>query len=452
VRSGFLERTSEGGVATVVFHHALVQDAAYSRLLRRRQRELHLRVAEVAEDLYGAGDHVIDLLARHLYLGEAGQKAVAYLVRAGERARKLFANDEAILHLQRAAELAPDDDEIRLGLADLQELVGNYDKALDAYEAVRSTAVGDVRAWRGLAATYRKRGEYLNAFMTVNEAFETEQLRGKDLAPLWLEAGWSLSVSGRVDQAIEVLEAGLETAREETPVIGHIMLQLARAETMQGRSFEALERELEARRIFENADDVHGLTTTMRLLGDTYRTRGELDEAAAALRTGLELAERTGSVEEIGNSLGNLALVELERRNFAEAVACNLRAIEEFERIGHAAGRAQIYANLAWTLLHAGENQEALGYAERAIEAAQAIGHQLATADATDTIARIALTEGRLQDAGNHAEEAADQYVQAGAAPQAAESLELAAQAWEQTDDEERARALRERARSLSST
>jgi adenylate cyclase len=449
VGAGLLDRTAED---ELTFHHALVQDVAYARLLRRRRRELHLKVAEVAEALYGAGDDVIDLLARHLYLGEAGERAVAYLVRAGERAAHLYANEEALLHFAHAAELAPDDVEIRLRLADLQELVGNYEDALDAYDAVRSTATGDIRAWRGLAATYRKRGEYLNAFMTVNEAFETEQLRGEDLAPLWLEAGWSLSVSGRVEQAIEVLQAGLETARERTPVIGHIMLQLARAETVQGRSPEALQRELEARQIFEEADDVHGLATTMRLLGDTYRTRGELDDAATALRAGLELAERTGSVEEIGNCLGNLALVELERGNFAEAVDCNLRAIEEFERIGHGAGRAQTYANLAWTLLHAGENQEALAYAERAIEAARAIGHQLAVADATDTIARIALTEGRLQDAGSHAEEAADQYVQAGAAPQAAESLKLAAQAWEQADDEERARALRERARSLSPT
>ena len=37
------------------------------------------KVAEVAETLYGAGDNAIDLLARHLYLGEAGAKALDYL-------------------------------------------------------------------------------------------------------------------------------------------------------------------------------------------------------------------------------------------------------------------------------------------------------------------------------------------------------------------------------------
>ena len=83
LESGLLERGRDGGEDVVIFHHALVQDAAYSRLLRRQRRTLHLRVAEVAESLYGAGDETIDLLARHLYLGEAGEKAAEYLVRAG---------------------------------------------------------------------------------------------------------------------------------------------------------------------------------------------------------------------------------------------------------------------------------------------------------------------------------------------------------------------------------
>src|SRR5207249_823301 len=128
LRAGFLEHALEDDERVVVFHHALVQDAAYSRLLRRRQRELHLRVADNAESLYGSGDHVIDLLARHLYLG-GSEKAIEYLRRAGGRALRLYANEEAILHFGRALELSPDDIELRLQVADLHELVGDYDEA-----------------------------------------------------------------------------------------------------------------------------------------------------------------------------------------------------------------------------------------------------------------------------------------------------------------------------------
>ena len=449
LRAGFLDREIEDGEELVLFHHALVQDAAYSRLLRRHQRDVHLRVAQEAERLYGSGDHAIDLLARHLYLG-GDAKAGDYLRRAGERATRLYANAEAILHFARALELVPDDVELRLQVADLHELVGDYDEALRLYEEVLG-ATNDVRAWRGLAATLRKQGRYDEALTVVDEAFRTDALRDADIAPLWLEQGWTLSVSGHVEQAADVLQAAIVAVdgRRE-PIVGRLLLQLARAETLQGRLDAALEHGVEAQRMFDDAGDVRGLATALRLLGDTHRTRGELDEAATALRRGLELAEQTGTVEEIGNCLGNLAMVELERGRLAEAVACNLRAIEEFERIGHGAGRAHIYANLAWTHFHAGDHQEALRYAEQAIETASAIGHPLAAADAVDTIARIALSEGRAHDAVERAQEAAERYLDAGAAPQAASSLELAADAWEQIGEEERARASRERARSLA--
>jgi class 3 adenylate cyclase/tetratricopeptide (TPR) repeat protein len=449
VQSGFLERTSEGGVATVVFHHALVQDAAYSRLLRRRQRELHRRVAEVAEGLYGSGDHVIDLLARHLYLGEAGQKAVAYLVRAGERARRLFANDEAILHFERAAQLAPDDDEIRLGLADLVELVGRYDEALELYRVTRQRT-RDVRAWRGLAATYRKRGEYVSALATVDEAFSTKELKEADLTSLWLEAGWTLYLSSHVDQAIDVLNAGIEAADARAlPILGHLFAHLARAEILDDHADEALIHALRAQSLLEEWDDLRGVASAIRVAGDAHRVLGHLDESARSLRRGLELAERIGSVEEIGACLINLGVAELERGEHEEAIACYRRAIEEFERIGHASGRTIGYSNLAYALTEAGHYSEALAACEIARDLARAIGHPLTLAETTDTMAVADLRQGRYASAARLAEEAAALFLDLGAVRRATESYELAAEAWTQADELERAHTAREQARSI---
>src|SRR5439155_21756569 len=104
-RAGLLDRTAgTQGDDVLAFHHALVQDVAYSRVLRRRRVELHRRVADVAEELYGSGEDVIELLARHLFLGGGGARAVDALERAGARAARLFATEEAIVHLERAAE------------------------------------------------------------------------------------------------------------------------------------------------------------------------------------------------------------------------------------------------------------------------------------------------------------------------------------------------------------
>jgi adenylate cyclase len=449
VESGLLDPHDDDGHPGVAFHHALVQDVAYSRLLRRRRRDLHRRVADVAEALYGAGDDVIDLLARHLYLAEAGEKAVEYLLRAGRRAKRLFANEEATLHLSRALELAPEDTEIRLELADLHELVGSYDEALRLYQAARD-ATGDVRAWSGVAAMLRNQGEYAKTLEVVEEAFRAEELADVDLARLWLEQARTLTASGRPSQAIDVLEAGLAagaggTGGGEAELLSH----LAVAETLEGKPEAALEHAVRARELFAELHDLRGLATAERVLGDAYTKLDRLDDAAAALRRALEAAERVGNAEEIGGSLLNLGVLEFMREDVAAAIDCDRRAIAHFERIGHISGQAQGYANLGHKLSQAGQYGEALGYCERGLALAREIGDALAVADITDTIASICLAENAFAEAVARGEEAARLYLKVGAVLQAAGALEIAANALERAGERAGAAAIRARAKEL---
>src|SRR5205814_4609291 len=82
----FLHHVDDETEQRLVFHHPLVVDVAYGRLLRRRRRELHRRLVEVGVALYGEGDDVIDLLAHHAYRAEMGVAAIPFLARAARRA------------------------------------------------------------------------------------------------------------------------------------------------------------------------------------------------------------------------------------------------------------------------------------------------------------------------------------------------------------------------------
>src|SRR6476659_1686688 len=79
------------------FKHVLIQDAAYRTLVAERRRALHRRAAAGLEARYaGREDEVAGLLAHHWLAAADEDKAVAYLARAGDRARQEYALDEAV--------------------------------------------------------------------------------------------------------------------------------------------------------------------------------------------------------------------------------------------------------------------------------------------------------------------------------------------------------------------
>ena len=218
-------------------------------------------------------------------------------------------------------------------------------------------------------------------------------------------------------------------ARARDGLTGRLLLQIARAETVQGKAGDAVAHALEAESIFDERDDLRGLATALRIVGNAYTYLGQLEEAAAALRRGLDLAQRVGSVEEVGGCLINLGLVELKRGALTKAIAYDRRAIEEFERIGHGSGRAIGYCNLAEKLAVAGEYVDALAHCDRALEFARSIGHLSTIADATKTQALIALRTGNVSLAEARAMEAAVLFDELGAVQDAAEARALVAEA-----------------------
>jgi DNA-binding response OmpR family regulator/class 3 adenylate cyclase/predicted ATPase len=93
-------------LATYMFKHALVRDAAYGMLLRARRNELHGLIAQALEDRFGEiAEAQPELLAHHYTEADNVAKAVHYLSIAGERSLSHSALDEAYTHTTRALEL-----------------------------------------------------------------------------------------------------------------------------------------------------------------------------------------------------------------------------------------------------------------------------------------------------------------------------------------------------------
>ena len=85
------------------FKHVLMQEAVYGTLLTGRKTQLHRQAGEAIEALYA--DNLLEhyeALAHHFDRSDAGEKAVEYLLKAGEKARRAYLNDEAIGYFERA--------------------------------------------------------------------------------------------------------------------------------------------------------------------------------------------------------------------------------------------------------------------------------------------------------------------------------------------------------------
>jgi predicted ATPase len=92
--------------AEYTFKHALVQDAAYSTLLRAPRQNLHARIGKVLERLFPERASIEpELLAYHFTRGGRAEIAISYWLKAGRRAAELSADEEAVRHLRRGLEV-----------------------------------------------------------------------------------------------------------------------------------------------------------------------------------------------------------------------------------------------------------------------------------------------------------------------------------------------------------
>lgn len=115
--------------AEYTFKHALVQDTAYSTLLRSRRLQLHARIADTLERRFPEIAAIQpQIMAQHFSQAGLPRKAAAYWLQAGRQAAARGAMSEAVAQLQNGlaniAEIADDPERQKLEF-DLQVAVGS---------------------------------------------------------------------------------------------------------------------------------------------------------------------------------------------------------------------------------------------------------------------------------------------------------------------------------------
>ena len=114
------------------FAHALFQQYLYNGLGAGERRLLHGEIANVLEELYdGQTEEITPQLAHHFAEAGEGEKAIDYLLEAGDRARMLYAQTEAIDYYRRALVFLREQGEPERAARTLMKLGLTYDATFD---------------------------------------------------------------------------------------------------------------------------------------------------------------------------------------------------------------------------------------------------------------------------------------------------------------------------------
>lgn len=330
-RRGLL--VASGDKASYDFSHEKVRRVVSDDTSLARRRLLHGRAAHHLE-------HLGETALAAYHAREAGQEADAarLFASAGEHARQLFANEEALRHLEAALALGhPDTPALHEAIGNIHTLMGRYGEARASYEAAlafvheRGT---EARLERLLGSLFLRRGEAGRAEAHLRRATElavdpadasralaelalataeagtdaalpiaeravvSAETTGDDetLARAYSVAGLLLARAGKLDDARERLRGSAQRAAGLTDPSPHVaaLNNLALVERDAGETEAALDLLDEAIKLSEKQGDLHRVAALHNNAADVLHELGRTEESQAHSRSAAELFARVG--------------------------------------------------------------------------------------------------------------------------------------------------------------
>ena len=414
------------------FTHALLHEVVYQNLLLARRSELHRRIGCALEVLAGAVPQrlaELEALGHHWSLSDDPRKGAAYLLETGERARALYANEDAMRHFERVlrtlgdASTLPEALSAREALADLCGLVGRRDDALRHYGMLLARADGDddrIRAGRlhrkigglqweageryqalacfdaGLAAlgdeasvdaavergwllqergrlAFRA-GENAVAIALAERALQAVAgVAGREAAIVEVQArntlGIALARTGRPADAVAEIERSIALAERhellQAACRGHANLGVLCASLDPQRSIETCQRGLALARQVGDLGFQANLYANLAVAYCALTSRCEAEGIEAA-QAAVQLDRRLGLLDHLAVPLIVLGQIQQCHGDHGRAFACYREALALAERIGEPQLLYPCYDGLATLHLDAGDAASAEAYLSKA--------------------------------------------------------------------------------------
>ncbi len=426
------------------FKQAIMQEIAYNNILAVDRRVLHGEVGEALERTSGDQvDDQLETLAYHYSRSSNRRKAVEYLLRSGERARRLFANATAIAQFEEALDklrgLSPQelaqDPTLALrpheSLGDTYLAQADFARAQECYEAglaMTAPAADRARLWQKLGRVWEARGEGRKALVSYEQGLvllggvpDGTQVPTPKAGPNLPELSSLLASTARAhvmlgayEQAAAIARTTLEATpprpfdqtdalERRTQADAHHVLGITAYAA--GRIDEAIAQHLRALALRQEAGDTAGMQESYHEVGALYWSRGQIERAFEHM-VGVTTMLRLG----FGDTDADL----LTRRRESGPLNANtplppmddadgeLAPVERYYRSGLATAQqlgdrwemALIGYRIGDLLFRQGEYGRALSYLRKAQDEAERLGAREVAAGASIAIGSILAAQG----------------------------------------------------------
>ena len=348
VRASVIQPAHGRGSDRYVFVHTLLIEALVKPMDARRLQRAHERVAQA---LRKRNAEAVAEIAMHFDRADDAVQAHAFALAASERARRVYAHEDAEEFLRIAERHAPDPASVaavRVAMAEVSELRGHYVEAeetcalaLDWFQA-RADQRQTLRLRRMRERLRALLGEPARQTLQACEALvaDAADLGADDerVALLGMLAATHLRLGDR--------EAAVHAAKDAVALAGNLGDDALLAEALVRLGIaldgdDAGEAEHSYRRalaLYELLQDPRGQARCWDRIGVVAAQRGLWSEARTALRRAIDLGRTAGTPDEWGLAALDLGVVarrtgdlEQARELFGDALAL-FAAVQNSER------------------------------------------------------------------------------------------------------------------------
>jgi class 3 adenylate cyclase/tetratricopeptide (TPR) repeat protein/ribosomal protein L40E len=311
--------------AIYTFRHALIRDAAYEALLKRRRRQLHRHISETLEECFPElVKSQAEIAAYHCTEAGLIDQAVRHWQKAAERALTRSANAEAIVNLNKGLELIaklPDNAdriarEVKLSLMLTTPLIAikgyaatEVERTCDRARELCAVLKDPVRTFTvcgSLSSIYFNRGELQTAIAMGDQMLQIAQSQQNPVLLMWAHysLGFALADRGELISAREHFERSLGCYDPSQDYLRYYVqdpgitgsTRLARLLFALGYPEAALRHGREAVTLGRKLSHPYSLCFALGYLGEIHSELGEYVQAERLEEEAIALASQHGLV------------------------------------------------------------------------------------------------------------------------------------------------------------